>query len=350
MITRTMPSESEMYNAVVERDSTYEGVFVVAVKTTSIFCRPVCPARKPKRANVEFFATPTEALHAGYRPCKRCRPMEGPDTVPDWAQRLMDDVDAQPTRRRSDADLRNMQIDPARARRFFKQRYGMTFHAYQRARRMGMALNDVRRNDSTTGVGYQHGFKSESGFRDAFARVFGEPPGRSANVRCLLARWIDTPLGAMLAVADDDGLRLLEFVDRRGLERGIELLRRRTKSVLVPGAHAHLDSIAEELARYFAGALRGFSTPAVLDGSDFQVAVWRQLQMIAYGATTSYADMAKQLGRSGAQRAIGRANGENRLAIIVPCHRVVRSDGTLCGYGGGVWRKRWLLEHERDHA
>lgn len=348
MITPTMPDEHEMYDAVLRRDSTYDGVFVVAVKTTSIFCRPVCPARKPKRDNVEFFATAGEALHAGYRPCKRCRPMDGPNAVPDWVKRLLDDVDAHPTRRRSDADLRTMNIDPARARRYFKRRYGMTFHAYQRARRMGMALKDVRRNGSANGTAYAHGYESESGFRDAFARVFGRPPGRSSEVRCLLARWIDTPLGAMLGLADDDGLRLLEFVDRRGLERGIEMLRRRTSSVVVPGRHEHLDSIADELAGYFAGNLQQFSTPVVLDGSDFQVAVWRQLTAIPYGVTRSYSAMAKELGRDGAQRAIGRANGDNRLAIIVPCHRVVRRDGTLCGYGGGLWRKKWLLELEQS--
>ena len=331
----------------LERDATFDGVFFVAVRTTGIFCRPTCPARKPKVENVEYFASTRDALHAGYRPCKRCRPMDANGAPPQWIGRVMEAVDRSPSDRFTDADLRAMGVDPARARRYFKANYGMTFHAYHRARRLGLALQEVRRGEDLTGVGYGHGYESASGFRDAFARVFGAPPGKGRQMRPLFARWLDTPLGAMLAIANDEALGLLEFVDRRAIERQIETLRRRMGgAVIVPGDNAILDRAAEEVAAYFAGELREFTVPIVLPGSPFQTAVWDELRRIPYGQTRSYRELAEMLGRPGAQRAVGRANGDNRLAIIVPCHRVVRSDGSLCGYGGGLWREKRLLELE----
>lgn len=345
-----LPDEATMYRALLARDPACDGVFVVAVKTTGVFCRPICTARKPRPQNVEFFATAREALQAGYRPCKRCRPLDAHGKPPAWIRRLLDHVARDPNSRFTDADLRALSLDPVRARRYFKEHYGMTFHAYQRARRMGLALTDVRRGHDLNAVGLRHGFESASGFRDAFRRVFGRPPGRGRSMSCLLARWLDTPLSAMLGVANDDGLCLLEFVDRRALERQIVTLRRRMRCAIVPGNNQHLDTIADELSRYFDGTLTQFTVPVVLAGTPFQLAVWNRLRRIPHGQTLSYAQLAEDIGRPGSQRAVGRANGDNRVAIVVPCHRVVRADGTLCGYGGGLWRKKWLLEQERAVA
>lgn len=341
-----------MYRAMIDRDQSFVGIFVVAVKTTGVFCRPGCPAKAPRRENVEFFANSSQALHAGYRPCKRCRPMDGGTAAPDWVQELITKIDRNPAQRHTDADLRAMNIDPARVRRYFKEHYGMTFQAYQRARRVGMAMTEVRSNGRSNGVGYQHGYQSDSGFRDAFVRLFGSTPGkvvRANDSNHVLVQWIDSPLGALIAGANDDGLCLLEFVDRRGLERQLEILQRRLRCIVTPGSNAHLTSIVHELHRYFDGSLTDFQTPLVLDGSPFQLSVWRRLMEIPFGETLSYSQMASDIGRPGAQRAVGRANGENRIAIVIPCHRVVRSDGTLCGYGGGMWRKQWLLDHERKY-
>lgn len=336
-----------MEEAFARRDSSYNGVFFIAVKTTGIFCRPTCPARKPKRQNIEFFASAADALHAGYRACKRCRPLDnGGPPPPDWVGRLMDAVDRSPGQRITDRDLRKMGIEPARARRYFKSRYGMTFHAYHRARRMGRALREIRGGGDLLKAGLDSGFDSASGFRDAFAKVFGTPPGMGREASCLPARWLDTPLGAMLAVASDDGLCLLEFVDRRAIEHQIEVLRKRMNATIVPGDNGHLDLIADELARYFDGRLKRFRVPIIAPGTPFQEQVWDRLRKIPYGELLSYSELANDISRPGAQRAVGRANGENRLAIIIPCHRVVRSDGTLCGYGGGLWRKKRLLELE----
>ncbi len=345
-----LPPVDEMYEALLARDRTYDGLFVVAVKTTSIFCRPTCPARKPKQANVEFFSTARDALHAGYRACKRCQPMDDAGAPPRWVQSLFDAIEQDPQSRRTDADLRTMDIDPARARRFFKQRYGMTFQAYQRARRMGQALSELRTGAPVTQTSLRNGYESESGFREAFTRLFGDTPMQSSALHCMQARWIDTPLGAMLAIANSNGVCLLEFVDRRMIERQIAILRRRFKCTIVPGPNAHLESIKAEMDSYFAGSLQLFQTPLVLDGTPFQQNVWERLLQIPHGETLSYSQLADDIGRAGAQRAVGRANGDNRLGIVVPCHRVVRSDGTLCGYGGGMWRKKWLLEHETSHA
>jgi AraC family transcriptional regulator of adaptative response/methylated-DNA-[protein]-cysteine methyltransferase len=151
----------------------------------------------------------------------------------------------------------------------------------------------------------------------------------------------------MLALADDEGLALLEFVDRRGLEREIEAMQASLQRRILPGAHPHLTAIGEELAAYFAGRELTFSTPIALRGSPFQRAVWNALLDIPPGMTRSYAEIAAAVGRASAVRAVGRANGDNRLCLIVPCHRVIGADGTLTGYGGGLWRKQWLLEHER---
>ena len=154
----------------------------------------------------------------------------------------------------------------------------------------------------------------------------------------------------MLALADDGGLALLEFVDRRGLEREIEVMQKKLKRPILPGAHAYLAQIGDELAAYFAGRELSFVTPIALSGSAFQRAVWNALLSIPPGATCSYADIAATIGRGTAVRAVGRANGDNRLCLIVPCHRVIGADGALTGYGGGLWRKQWLLEHERAYA
>ncbi len=350
-MTRALkPSTDEMYRALLDRDPTYDGVFLVGVKTTGIFCRPVCPARKPKLENVEFFASIGLARKAGYRPCKRCAPSGRPDEPPGWVRPLLEAVDRDPAARLADADLLALKIDPARARRYFKEHHGMTFHEYARGRRIGLALDEVRSGADLLDVGASHGFESDSGFRAAFARFFGKPPGQAREDSCLLARRVDTPLGPMLAVANDDGVCLLEFIDRREMEAQVATLRKHFALPVVPGRNVHLDRLTDELARYFAGTLREFSVNLVVPGSAFQSRVWAALRAIPYGRTTSYKAVAATIGAPGASQAVGRANGENRLAIVIPCHRVVRADGHLCGYAGGLRRKEWLLDHERKAA
>ena len=343
----TLPSPSTMYQALVNRDSEFEGVFYVGVRTTGIFCRPTCPSKKPKEENVEFFGTPKDALYAGYRPCARCHPLDRDKKAPELVTRLRQMVDESPTGKLSDSDLRDMGIDPSTARRQFRRYYGMTFQAYHRARRMGLALHEIRSGESVIGAQIDTGFESASGFWEAFKQVFGTPPSAAEETKCLLAQWIDTPLGSMVALGNDDGIHLFEFTDRRGLENEITRLRKHLKCPVVPGSNRHLEKFSQEVRNYFDGVSTQFTVPLLTAGTLFEQAVWKQLRSIPPGETRSYSDLAKKLGNPNAVRAVGRANGRNSIAIAIPCHRVIRADGELCGYGGGVWRKRWLLDHER---
>ena len=342
-----LPPPDTMYCALVNRDPSFEGIFYAGVRTTGIFCRPTCSAKKPERVNVDFFATPNEALHSGYRPCLRCHPMDPDKPPPKLIARLRAEVDRAPDGRLTDKELAAMSIDPSTARRQFKRHYGMTFQAYHRARRMGLALREVRKGERVDEVRNGSGFESESGFRDAFTRIFGEPPTAAKAQGGLFAERIETPLGAMLAIADDEGLRLLEFVDRRAMERELSILRQRLRTNVVPGEHWHLDAVRSELAHYFSGKSLRFNVPLAPVGSPFQLRAWELLRSIPVGETRSYSWMAKKLGDVEMRRAVGRANGENMMCIIIPCHRVIRADGSLCGYGGGLWRKKWLLDHEQ---
>jgi len=361
-----LPPRAEMYRALLERDSSYEGVFYLGVRTTGIFCRPTCPAKKPKRENVEFFGSTREALTAGFRPCLRCTPMKPEGAAPEWLAGLIRNIEEDPARRWKDADLRAAGLDPARVRRWFKRHHNMTFHAYQRARRLGLAIGQIRNGDDIMGTAYDHGYESLSGFRDAFAHLFGEPPGKSrkdvrgensgsrddanggaggASPHVVVTRVL-TPLGPLVAGATDEGLCLLEFADRPMLETQVKRLRKYMDCAVTPGSNHHIEQIERELAEYFAGDRTDFDVTLVVPGTDFQQQVWAALRQIPYGETRSYEDIARAIDNPKAVRAVGGANGDNRIPIVIPCHRVVRADGSLGGYGGELWRKRYLLQLE----
>jgi AraC family transcriptional regulator of adaptative response/methylated-DNA-[protein]-cysteine methyltransferase len=176
-----------------------------------------------------------------------------------------------------------------------------------------------------------------------------EPYSRSKTAGQLKVVQFATPLGPMLAIGDDHSLYLLEFMDRKGLDREVEQLHRATNSAILPGEAATLHAIQQELARYFEGELELFSTPIALWGTVFQQRVWQQLCTIPYGQTIAYRELAQALGSPTACRAVAGANSCNHLALIVPCHRVINSSGALGGYAAGADRKEWLLAHERQH-
>jgi len=346
--TITLPDSHTMYQAVVERDAEMEGLFLFAVKTTGIFCRPGCKAKTPNRSNVEFFATADEALAAGYRPCRRCRPTQPSGSVPPWLARLVDALEADPTRRWSDADLVQLGLSPVRVRRWFQAHYRMTFHAYQRSRRIGLAVDMLHAGRDVTSVALDSGYQSLSGFRDSLRRWTGQTPSHVKRGEPILVDRFLTPLGPMLAAGGDAGLCLVEFADRKMLPKQFQRISKLFAQPILPGTHPVLQETAEQIDQYFQGTRTQFDLPLRLDGTPFQTAVWKQLRQIPYGQTNSYRELAQQVGKPSASRAVGRTNGDNRLAVVVPCHRVVRSDGHLCGYAGGLWRKKWLLEHERN--
>jgi AraC family transcriptional regulator, regulatory protein of adaptative response / methylated-DNA-[protein]-cysteine methyltransferase len=347
----TEAQKQEFYQAMLDQNAYYEDVFFVGVKTTGVFCRPTCPARKPKFENCEFYRTAQEALLASFRPCMRCRPLSHPNQVSDLVRALVDAVEADPSRRWKDRDFEELSVDASTARRQFKKRFGMTFVAYARARRMGLAMKQIRAGDAVIDAQFNAGYESSSGFRDAFSKMMGAPPTQfNQHHKVLKASWLDTKLGPMIAIADEEGLCLLEFVDRRGLEREVERLRIKTKGAIIPGITEPITSITRELQSYFDGTLTEFKTPLHLLGSPFQRLVWEELMRIPYGQTRAYAAQAAAIGKHKAYRAVANANGANQLAIVIPCHRIINSNGDLGGYGGGITRKRWLIDHEKQKA
>lgn len=344
---KSLPPAGEMKRAVYSSDKSYDGIFYVAVKSTNIFCRPSCSARKPKESNIKFYPTAREAMFAGFRACKKCRPMELAGTHPDWVKKLLAAVDSSEGKKLRDGELRKMGIQPEKARRYFLKNYGITFHAYQRSRRLGTALAQIRDGSSLDDVIFGNGYESHSGFREAFGKVFGKPPGKSRSSDAVVTTMMESPLGPLLIGATSKGVCLVEFTDRRMLEYQIKTLRKRFDSAIVPGTNEHIEQAIAEFKEYFAGRLKTFRVPLVYPGTDFQEKVWNELRRIPYGKTLSYIELAEKAGHKGASRAVGTANGMNRIAIILPCHRVVNKNGKLGGYGGGVWRKQWLLDLER---
>ena len=347
----TEATKRELYQALLERNPDYEGTFYVGVTTTGVFCRSTCPARKPKFENCEFYTTAQEAILASFRPCLRCQPLSHPNHVSEGIRMLVEAIEAAPEKRWKDQDFQAISMDASTARRQFKKRFGMTFVAYARARRMGIAMKQIRGGEPVIEAQLTTGYESSSGFRDAFSKIMGAPPTHfDRHAPLLKASWLDSPLGPMLAIADESALYLLEFVERRGLEREIERLRLKMHAAILPGKTNPILSIEEELHAYFAGQLKSFKTPLHLLGSPFQRQVWEALLTIPYGETRSYAEQAVAMGKPTACRAVANGNGANQLAIVIPCHRIINSNGALGGYGGGIARKQWLLDHEKKYA
>jgi AraC family transcriptional regulator, regulatory protein of adaptative response / methylated-DNA-[protein]-cysteine methyltransferase len=343
-----LPSRREMERALSAKDASYDGVFYSAVRTTGIFCRPSCPSR-PNVSNVEFFSSVKECLFAGYRPCKRCHPLEANGAAPSWIADLIARIEASPDMRLKAGELRALGISPERARRWFQQHYGMTFTAWCRSRRLAGAFTQLRKGAPLDDVVFESGFESHSGFHDAFARTFSKAPGSTRrDGKRIVITMLESPLGPLLAGAHDDGVCLLEFTDRRMLEHNLAIMRRKFGCAIVPGQHTLLDQLRRQLSEYFDGKRLRFDTPVALRGSPFQEKVWQELRRIPHGTTISYDDLARQIGQPTAHRAVARANGMNRICILVPCHRVVGKDGSLTGYGGGLWRKRLLLALEQS--
>ena len=335
----------EFYNAFINKDSKYEGIFFAGIKTTGIFCRPTCSARKPKRNHCEFFQTTKEALSAGYRPCKRCTPFQVPGAPSEVIKKLISAVEADPSRKWQDSDLKVMNIDPSTARRQFKKRFGMTFISYARKKRLNIAIQTIDDGDKVIYAQIDSSYESGSGFREAFTKAIGQPPSKKSS-KILKANWIDTPLGTMLCLADETHLHLLEFTDCEKLESKTNKLRGEYGYAIMPGTNTIIDILKNELNDYFIGNLHNFKTPVKIYGSEFQVSTMNKLKDIPYGQTISYLDQAKEMGQEKSVRAISKANGMNQLVIIIPCHRVIGKDGQLKGYSGGLARKKWLLDHE----
>lgn len=317
----------------------------VGVKTTGVFCIAVCRARKPKRENVEFYRDFKSALDAGYRPCKVCRPTENACSAPDYIEQALALVRQTPKVRISDARLRDSNISPERVRRWFLQHHGITFQAFQRMQRVNVALQELKGGRSATDVAFDSGYESLSGFGYTYKKLTGHSPTMAQQT--LLIHRFTTPIGPMFVCASERGVCLLEFVDRRMLETEFSDLQRLLNARIIAGQNEHIRQAENEIAEYFAGKRLRFTLALDTPGSEFQRRVWQALAEIPCGESTHYQALAETLNKPTAARAVAAANGANRIAIVIPCHRVIGKDGSMTGYGGGVARKRWLLEHEK---
>lgn len=333
------------YQALLERDPGYTGVFYVGVKTTGVFCIAVCRARKPKRENVEFYQDFKSALDAGYRPCKVCRPTENAHSAPSFIEQALELVRADPKARISDTALRNHDISPERVRRWFLQHHGITFQAFQRMQRVNVALQELKGGRNATDVAFDSGYESLSGFGYTCKRLTGVAP--TEQTRVIVIHRFTTTLGPMFVCATERGVCLLEFTDRRMLETEFRDLQRRLKARIMSGENSHTRQAEKEIGEYFAGTRQEFGLTLDAPGTDFQRAVWQALRDIPYGQTSWYQSLAGQIGKPAAVRAVAAANGANRIAIVIPCHRIIGKEGAMTGYGGGIARKEWLIEHER---
>lgn len=336
-----------MYRASLEKNSEFEGVFWMGVKTTGIFCRPTCTARKPKAENVEFFHSTKDAILKGYRPCKVCKPLENPEETPPYIREILKELRENPSLKFKDYDLVKRGLNPATLRRWFQKNHGMTFQAFQRMFRLNTAFKKLNQGENIIETAYESGFESLSGFSESFKNIFGVSPKNSKAQTIIDLKRIETPIGTMYAAATEQGICMLEFTDRRMLETEFKDLAKSLNATLVQGDNPHFETLEKELSEYFAGNRKEFTVPLFPVGTEFQKSVWKILMKIPYGETWNYRKQSEVLGDVKKVRAVANANGMNKISILIPCHRVIGSDGTLTGYGGGIWRKQKLLELEK---
>ena len=328
------------------RDRSWDGRVIGAVKTTGIYCKPSCPARRPKREHVEFFATAEEARAAGYRSCMRCKPDEvGRDREAVAKAVKLIETAEEPLTLDELAD--GVGYAPHHFQRIFKRDLGVSPAEYARALRNRRTEAALKANGRVTDAVYDAGYSGPSSFySDAKERLGMTPSAWRNGGRGETIRWthFDSPLGRMLIAATSKGICRLTFDD------SVNSLQR-----LFPQATIVED--AGGLKELVEGALEAIESPRAVHqlpidvaGTAFQEAVWRELRKIPVGETRSYAEIAAAIGQPTAVRAVGTANGDNHVAVLIPCHRVIRSDGTLGGYAGGLDRKRKLLSNEQQRG
>ncbi|WP_298422314.1 methylated-DNA--[protein]-cysteine S-methyltransferase [uncultured Kordia sp.] len=340
----------EYYQALIERNESFVGIFFVGVKTTSVFCIATCRARKPKLKNVEFYTSFKEALDNGYRPCKICKPTENANEAPKEVETAIQLVKENPKEKITDDQLRERNISPEKVRRWFNKNYRMTFQAYQRMYRINNAFLELKKGKNATHTAFDTGYESLSGFGYTYKKLIGKSPQKSIDKTIILIHRFTTPLGPMFVCATDKGICLLEFIDKEMLETAFKELQRLLNANIIIGENEHIQQAKKELKAYFEGSLTNFNVQIEMPGTDFQKETWKALQTIQYGQTVSYQEQAQKINNPKAVRAVAKANSCNRISIIIPCHRVIGKKGKLTGYNGGVERKRWLLAHEEKHV
>ena len=338
----------KQWQMVLARDSSSDGKFVYAVRSTGIFCRPTCPSRRPRRKLVEFFATAAQAERAGYRACKRCRP-DGPNpqvTKIQAACRLIDEnIDVTLT---LSAIGNKVGLSPFYLQRLFKRLLGVTPQQYQHARRAGEFKSALERGGRITDAIYEAGYGSSSRLYEKAQARLGMTPsayqrkGEGAAIRFAI---LNTQLGRLLVAVTEKGVCSIQFGESdQALEKA---LRTQFSQAKIARDDRGLESVTAKLTAYLAGAAVPLDLPLDVQATAFQERVWKALRQIPYGETRSYSEVASQIGNKRAVRAVARACATNPVCLVVPCHRVVQKDGSLAGYRWGKQRKAALLAGEK---
>jgi len=342
---------AQHWEAVVARDAGRDGEFVFAVSTTGVYCRPSCPARRPRRENVRFFSRPEHAEHAGYRACLRCRPKSfsgntQSDGVKAICRFIEQHLDEPLTLARLGKEFRQ---SPFHFQRRFKAALGITPREYADSCRLRLLKRNLQAGDSVTRAMYDAGYGSSSRLYERTASQLGMTPDkyrRGAIAAAIRYTCADSPLGRMLIAATDRGICAIQFARSDG-----ELLEGLKREFPFAGRKADdggLQSWVGALLQHMHGKELDSSLPLDIRATAFQRRVWAYLQSIPFGATRSYGQVAKAIGRPRAARAVARACATNRIAVAIPCHRVVREDGSMGGYRWGMERKKALLEMEQQ--
>jgi AraC family transcriptional regulator of adaptative response/methylated-DNA-[protein]-cysteine methyltransferase len=350
-----MLQDDNRWNALLARDASQDGEFVYAVKTTGVFCRPTCPSRRPLRKNVEFFATPAEAAKAGYRACLRCRPTAttASNVMSEVVHELARRIDANPEEPfRLEQLAKRAGYSPFHLQRNFKAIIGSTPKEYQTAARVRTLKKELRGAAPVADAIYQAGFGSGSRVYEKADTQLGMTPSeyRSGGKGLTISHaGAETPLGRLMIGATDRGICFLQFGenDRELVEELGRQFPAATLQPMPPTHKAQFDSWMGALNRHLRGREPQLDLPLDVRGTAFQLIVWRYLQKLPYGEVRSYGEVAAAIGRPNAVRAVARACASNSVALLIPCHRVVRGTGELGGYRWGLQRKRVLLDTER---
>jgi AraC family transcriptional regulator of adaptative response/methylated-DNA-[protein]-cysteine methyltransferase len=346
-------TDDERWQAVVIRDRWADGSFFYAVATTGVYCRPSCGARAPRRENVSFHATANAARAAGYRACKRCRPDGGGVAEAHAAAilracRIIETAETIPAL----SELAEAAgFSPFHFHRVFKSVTGVTPRAYAAAHRAGRVREALGRADTVTAAIYDSGYNSSGRFYAASAGMLGMTPSRFRDggageaIRFALGQ---CSLGGILVAATEKGIVAITLGDDP--EALLQDLQRRFPSAALVGGDAEFERMVATVVGFVEAPEAGLDLPLDIRGAAFQQRVWQALRAIPAGATTSYSEIARRIGAPNAARAVAKACADNALAVAIPCHRVVRSDGALSGYRWGIDRKRALLDREAGAA
>jgi AraC family transcriptional regulator of adaptative response/methylated-DNA-[protein]-cysteine methyltransferase len=346
-------NQSQYWQAILARDASQDGRFVFAVSSTGVYCRPSCPARRPRRENVSFFGKPDQAEKAGYRACLRCRPkaIGGHGTtemVKAMCRYIEQHLDEPLTLARLGSEFHQSSFH---LQRTFKRVLGITPRAYADSCRMNQLKGNLRAGHSVTRSMYDAGYSSSSRLYERTASQLGMTPDkyrRGAIAAPIRYTFADSPLGRMLIAATDKGICAIQFANSDDeLEQGLRhefpfAIRRRDDDAL--------RAWKQDLLRQMRGRHLNSALPLDIQATAFQRRVWSELQSIPFGATRSYAAVAKAIGQPTATRAVARACATNPVAVAIPCHRVVSKSGDMGGYRWGVGRKKALLEMEAERA